>query len=74
MAARSTALLMGAIDAWRNARLPATDVLVSTERRSAMPARLSTTIAINATKSTTPRSREPGPATLAIENWEWRHV
>src|SRR6478752_5768839 len=58
--ASSIAWLTGAMDACRNARLPATAVLESTERTSATPASDRITMAISATNRTTPAS-ERGP-------------
>ena len=46
--------------AWRNAMLPTTSVFVCTERIRPTAARLSSTTAMSATKTTMPRSRAGG--------------
>jgi hypothetical protein len=53
----SIASLIGPLAPMRNAMLPATPLVVSTDRTSAMPAMLSSTMAISATNSATPRWR-----------------
>src|SRR6266700_8303237 len=64
-AACSMLAFAGRIDAMRNARLPTIALVVSTERISAMAARLIATMTISAMNRTTPRWRRDGIEGLA---------